>query len=154
MQPSGVRSYIVNYRAGGGGRKAANRRLVIGRHRRMTPEQARRAAHETLGRVAAGEDPAGDRARSRNMPTLRETYADYLAAGPERKPATISAYNNIVHRHLKDWLDRPLDNDFAQGCGAVLPSPHPRGRAGAGKWRGQDALLPLPAPVHRRARAP
>ena len=29
VQPSGVRSYIVNYRAGDGGRKAANRRLVI-----------------------------------------------------------------------------------------------------------------------------
>ena len=35
VQPSGVRSYIVNYRAGAGGRKAANRRLVIGRHGRV-----------------------------------------------------------------------------------------------------------------------
>ena len=91
VQPSGVRSYIVNYRAGGGGRKAANRRLVIGRHGRVTPEQARRIAHETLGRVAAGEDPAGDRARTRAMPTLRDAFDDYLAAGPVRKESTLAA---------------------------------------------------------------
>ena len=32
IQPSGIRSYIANYCVGGGGRKAANRRVVIGRH--------------------------------------------------------------------------------------------------------------------------
>ena len=44
VQPSGVRSYIVNYRAGAGGRKAANRRLVIGRHGRV-----RYAVHDRDG---------------------------------------------------------------------------------------------------------
>ena len=62
VQPSGVRSYLVNYRAGAGGRKAANRRLVLGRHGRVTADQARRMAQETLGKVAAGEDPAAGRA--------------------------------------------------------------------------------------------
>ena len=109
VQPSGVRSYIVNYRAGGGGRKAANRRLVIGRHGRVTPEQARRIAHETLGRVAAGEDPAGDRARTRAMPTLRDAFDDYLAAGPARKESTLAAYRSTAYRDLGAWLDRPLD---------------------------------------------
>ena len=78
VQPSDVRSYIVNYRAGGSGRKAASRRLVIGRHGRVTLEQARRIAQETLGRIAAGEDPAGGRARTRAKPTLREAFEDYL----------------------------------------------------------------------------
>ena len=71
--------------------------------------QARRAAHETLVKVAAGEDPAGGSARTRAMPTLREAYEDYLTAGPERKAATVAAYNNTVHRHLDAWLDWPLD---------------------------------------------
>ncbi len=64
-----MRSYIVNYRADDGGRKAANRCLVLGRHGRITPEQARRLARETLGRVAADEDPAAGRTRARAMPT-------------------------------------------------------------------------------------
>ena len=109
VQPSGIRSYLVNYRAGEGGRNAANRRLVVGRHGRVTAEQARRTAHETLGRVAAGEDPAAERARTRAMPTLREAYEDYLTAGPERKASTIATYNGTVYRDLGDWLDRPLD---------------------------------------------
>ncbi len=109
VQPSGVRSYIVNYRAGQGGRKAANRRLVIGRHGKVTAEQARRAAHETLGKVAAGEDPAGERARTRAMPTVREAFEDHLLAGPERKPSTLAHYRSAVYRDLASWLDRPLD---------------------------------------------
>ena len=109
VQPSGIRSYIVNYRAGDGGRKAANRRIVIGRHGRITPEQARRNAQEILGRVATGEDPAVDRARSRAMPTLREAFEDYLAVGPERKKSTLDCYRNTVYRDLGACLDRPLD---------------------------------------------
>ncbi len=109
VQPSGIRSYIVNYRAGDGGRKAANRRIVIGRHGRITPEQARRNAQEILGRVATGEDPAVDRARSRAMPTLREAFEDYLAVGPERRKSTLDCYRGTVYRDLGACLDRPLD---------------------------------------------
>ena len=53
VQPSGVRSYLVNYRTSGGARRAANRRLVIDRHGPVTAGQARQIAHETLGKVAA-----------------------------------------------------------------------------------------------------
>ena len=109
VQPSGVRSYIVNYRAGDGGRNAANRRLVLARHPRVTAEQARRLAQETLGKVAGGEDPAAARARSRAVPTLREAFEDYLAAGPKRKDSTIAVYRSTVHKDLGDWLNRPLD---------------------------------------------
>ena len=69
VQPSGLRSYLVNYRAGDRGRQAPNRRVVIGRHGPITPDQARRRAREILGRVALGDDPLAERARSRAMPT-------------------------------------------------------------------------------------
>ena len=110
VQPSGVRSYIVNYRAGTGGRKAANRRLVIGRHGRVTADQARRLAQETLGRVAAGEDPAGERILGRTVPTLREAFEEYLAAGPKRKESTLVVYRRTVYRNLGAWVDRTLDS--------------------------------------------
>ena len=38
------------------------------------PRQARRMAQELLGRVVAGEDPTGDRAAARGMPTLAEAF--------------------------------------------------------------------------------
>ena len=108
VQPSGVRSCIVNYRTDGGGRKAANRRMVVGRHGLwVTPEQARRIAQETLGRVTAGEDPAAGRARRRAVPTLREAFDDYLAAGPAPKASTLATYRSTVHRDLGDWRSTP-----------------------------------------------
>ena len=109
VQPSGVRSYIVNYRVGTGGRKAANRRLVIGRHGRVTTDQARRLAQETLGRVAAGEDPAAERNPSRTVPTLREAFEEYLAAVPTRKESTLAVYRRTVYGNLGAWVDRTLD---------------------------------------------
>ena len=59
VQPSGTKAFVVNYRSGGGGRRAPNRRVVIGRYGAMTPDKARRVAQEVLGRVAVGDDPAG-----------------------------------------------------------------------------------------------
>ena len=72
VQPSRLRSYLVNYRAGDRGRKAPNRRIVIVRHGPITPDQERNRAREILGRVALGDDPLAERARSRAMPTLRQ----------------------------------------------------------------------------------
>ena len=74
VHPSGVKSFIVNYRLGDGGRTAPNKRLVIGRCGRISAEQARREARKLLGKVAMGEDPAAERARSRRMPPLRQAF--------------------------------------------------------------------------------
>ena len=110
VQPSGTKVFVVNYRIGRGGRKAPNRRLVIGRHGLITADQARRRAREILGRVALGDDPLAERARSRSIPTLREAFEDYLAAGPRRRESTIANYRRAVHKDLGDWLDRSLDD--------------------------------------------
>ena len=110
VQPSGLRSCLVNYRVGDRGRKAPNRRIVIGRHGLVTPDQARRRAREILGRVALGEDPLAERARSRAMPTLRQAFEDYLAVGPRRRNSTIASYRRALHKDLGDWLDRSLDD--------------------------------------------
>ena len=61
VQPSGTKSFIVNYRPGDGGRKAPNKRVVVGRYGRIAPDEARRKAQDLLGRVARGEDPAEER---------------------------------------------------------------------------------------------
>ena len=109
VHPSGLRSYLVNYRAGDRGRKAPNRRIVIGRHGLVTADQARRRAREILGRVALGEDPLADRARTRSIPTLRKAFENWLAVGPRRRDSTVASYRRTVHKDLGDWLERSLD---------------------------------------------
>jgi hypothetical protein len=72
VQPSGVRSYIVRYRVGGG-RSGTLKQMVVGRHGALTPEEARTLARKILGAVARGDDPAGLRSQARGAPTLAHT---------------------------------------------------------------------------------
>ena len=109
VYPSGRKSFIVNYRAGDGGRRAPNKRIVLGRCDRISADQARRMAHQVLGKVAGGDDPADERADARGMPVLREAFEEYMAANPNRAPSTDKGYRAFVDRYLGDWLNRPLD---------------------------------------------
>ena len=108
VQPSGVKSFIVSYRPGGG-RKAPNKRVVLGRHGKIAPERARQMAQQVLGAVAGGADPARDRAGARAMPVLADAFEDYMAANPDRAPRTVFLYRQVVRLCLDDWLARPLD---------------------------------------------
>ena len=109
VHPTGAKSFIVNYRAGDGGRKAPNKRVVIGRYGKITADQARRLAQETLGRVASGDDPAGERAEARAMATLQDAIDDYIAANPRRAETTNKMYRRYERLYVSDWLARPLD---------------------------------------------
>ena len=110
VQPSGTKSFIVNYRPGEGGRKAPNKRIVIGRFGRITPDEARRKAQDLLGRVARGEDPAGEPAETRRVPTLAQAFDSYMAANPNRAANTVRLYRQNLRVNLSDWLKRPLDS--------------------------------------------
>ena len=109
VQPTGTKAFIVNYRTGNGGRKAPNKRVVIARHGRMTPNEARRFPQELLGRVARGGAPAAGRADARGVPTPREAFAEYLAANPARKAGTERLYRGQMRYCLGDWRSRRLD---------------------------------------------
>ncbi len=100
VQPTGTKAFIVNYGAGNGGRKAPNKRVVIARQGRMTPNEATRFAQELLGRVAGGGDPAAGRADARGVPTPREAFAEYLAADPDRKAGTERLYRGQMRYAL------------------------------------------------------
>lgn len=109
VQPSGVKSFILNYRPGDGGRKAPNKRVVLGRYGKVAPDRARRIAQKLLGKVADGDDPAGERAEARVMPTLGDAFEDYMTANPNRSKRTNELYRYEAKRYLGDWLARPLD---------------------------------------------
>ena len=88
----------------------ANKRIVIGRFGRITPDAARRKAQDLLGRVARGEDPAGERAETRRVPTLAQAFESHMAANPNRAANTVRLYRQNLRVNLSDWLKRPLDS--------------------------------------------
>ena len=109
--PTGTKSYILNYRPGGG-RRAPNRRMVLGRCELTAADEARRMAEDNLARIAAGADPAAERAHARALravPSLGEALEEYLAAGHAVTARKAAVYRKAVHRHLGCWLERRLD---------------------------------------------
>lgn len=81
VEPSGVKTYFVRYRANGGGRKAPQRLMTIGRHGPLTADEARKAARKVLGSVARGDDPGGERAAVRKEMTVCELIDLYEEEG-------------------------------------------------------------------------
>jgi integrase len=65
VRPSGRKVYLVQYRAGG-----RTRRVGLGTHGSVTPEEARRRARDLLGRIARGDDPAEEIRTHRLTPTV------------------------------------------------------------------------------------
>lgn len=109
VQPSGHKSYVLEYRPGAGGRSAPKRRLTIGRHGSpWTPETARREAERILGLVAAGADPAANKATLRGGPTVAEFGERWLVDHVEkkRKPATAKLYRDLAERLVYPALGR------------------------------------------------
>jgi len=97
VKPSGVRTYLIAYRTQGG----RKRKLALGRHGVLTPDQARRQARSELGRVARGEDPAAER-RAQRGATVRELSERYMAehAEPKKRPSSVAKDRANLDRHI------------------------------------------------------
>jgi integrase len=89
VKPSGVRSYIVQYR---NRRTGASKRLTIGRHGPLlTFEQAKKQARALLADAMRGEDPVEARKAARKAPSVVDLAADYLErhALPKKRPKSV-----------------------------------------------------------------
>ncbi|MFV1564266.1 MULTISPECIES: Arm DNA-binding domain-containing protein, partial [unclassified Phaeobacter] len=65
VMPSGAKTYQAQYRKGG-----RTRRVSVGRHGKITVEEARKLAKEIMGQVAKGENPAEEISQHRKAPTV------------------------------------------------------------------------------------
>ena len=77
---TGICSYFVEYRSGAGG---SPKRVTLGRHGALTPDEARKLAKEELGKVARGTDIAQERKDARaklKAGTFRDLSESYFAA--------------------------------------------------------------------------
>jgi hypothetical protein len=81
IETSGAKTFIVRYRAEGGGRSAAQRFVTVRRYGTLAPEQARKQAKTIPGGVAKGENPADKRRAKRREMKMSGLIALYEAEG-------------------------------------------------------------------------
>lgn len=96
VKPSGLRTYVVQYRVPGAGRRSSPRRITLGNCATLTPDEARGLARKTLGSVHHGKDPARERAERREAPLVSDIAPLFLAAmDREKKPSTAYQYRQM-----------------------------------------------------------
>ena len=98
VKPSGVRSYVVQYR---NRKTGASRRATIGQHGPLlTFHKARERARVILGEALKGNDPVADDRAGRAAPTVKELAADYLDqhARPKKRPKSIATDQAMLDR--------------------------------------------------------
>jgi integrase len=143
VEPSGAKSYLIRYRAGGG-RRGVLRQFKIGAHGRLTPDQARKEAARRLAEAELGGDPQAVRVAKRYELTVSELCDLYLREGVDgKKPSTLKLDKIRIERHVKPRLGRlpigevrledvqRLVRDVAAGRIKGEATPHTRGGPGA-----------------------
>lgn len=99
-------------------------RKTLGRHGRLTAEDARKIASEKLREITVlGIIPGKATAQEKTQITLRELFEDYAARGDLRKK-TVSIYRRVLEGGqakgekrwigFSDWLDSPISSITSQ----------------------------------------
>ncbi len=95
--PTGKKVYVAQFRKNG-----RSRRIAIGEHGRLTPDEARSEAKKLLGAVESGADPIAQRRAARAVRTLREAADEFmrLHVAPKRKNRTHEEYERLLKTHI------------------------------------------------------
>lgn len=101
--PSGRKVYVAQYRAEG-----RTRRVGLGTHGAVTPNEARKAAMQTLAEVSKGGNPAEAKSHGRTAPTVKRLADRYLTehAGPKKKSSSLSRDQRLIERFILPAMGR------------------------------------------------
>jgi integrase len=103
MKPSGVASYLVQYR----NKEGRTRRLVIGKVGTLAPDEARKLAGDALRTAARGGDPSAERHAVRGAITVADLCDLYLADAKSRiKASTLAMDRSRIETHVKPLIGR------------------------------------------------
>jgi integrase len=112
--PSGLKTFIIQYRT----LQGQSRRVTLGRYGIVTVEQAREQAKIKLGQIAAGADPAQERADIRKDVTVAALCDWYLTEaragrilGRRNRPikaSTLDGDKSRIETHIKPLLGNRL----------------------------------------------
>ena len=94
---TGSKVYVVQFRADG-----RSKRLTLGRHGIITPNQARRRAARIIARVQSGEPPVPVKIKLTVGPTVAELAERYLSEHVEvrYKTETVKAMHRVFYKYI------------------------------------------------------
>ncbi len=123
VNPKGARTYFIDYTAAG-----TRRRMTLGRHGKLTAEEARTLAKDKFGDVARGGDPLEERRErkaKRSGLTVSQLCDDYMRAARSgqvfkrrsrtpKKESTLATDAGRIERHIKPLLGKKLVADLTR----------------------------------------
>ena len=126
ITPEGRKVYLLQFRPGGRlrgsdgkvvpGKWAPTKRVTIGRHGAITPEQARKKAEELLSAIRLGGDPAAALAAEKAAPTVARLADRFLAehAATKTKPRTAAEYRRLIETIVLPPIGRKKVRDVTR----------------------------------------
>lgn len=116
VSPAGHKTFILRYRANGGGRTAPRRFITLGRYGVLTVEEARAQAKKLLAVVRLGGDPASALASRRKGMTVATLIDVYRERGISHlKPTTARLTLARLTNHVVPVLGKTLVADVKLG---------------------------------------
>ena len=99
VSPKGRKTYTVQYRIGG-----RTKRVSLGVHGAITPDEARDLARRNLGDISRGQDPSGQKRRDRRAPQMAALCDRFI---DEYVPVRCKPSTQREYRRCCDIFIRP-----------------------------------------------